>query len=111
MPQSPFSRFQETVSASVESRRERANAVRRTRSEMAETIAVTRKTIIESQELMAEVDDVIARRWPTRVGTTRLSLKGGVMEEHKFRAGQRVRLAPNGTTRHAGGGGYMVTKQ
>ena len=65
MPQSPISRFQETVSASVESRRECANAVRRTRSEMAETRAVTRKTIIESQELMAEVDDVIARRWPT----------------------------------------------
>ncbi len=32
-------------------------------------------------------------------------------EERKFRAGQRVALAPSGTIRHAGGGGYLITKQ
>jgi hypothetical protein len=32
-------------------------------------------------------------------------------EEPKFRAGQRVTLAPNALNRHAGGGGYVITKQ
>jgi hypothetical protein len=45
------------------------------------------------------------------VGTTRMNPKGRVMEEHKFRAGQRVTLAPNATIRRAGGGGYVITKQ
>jgi len=31
--------------------------------------------------------------------------------EHRFRAGQRVTLAPNLTNRGAAGGGYVVTKQ
>jgi hypothetical protein len=33
------------------------------------------------------------------------------MAEHKFRAGQRVRLTPNRRSRHAGGRGYIVTRQ
>jgi hypothetical protein len=31
--------------------------------------------------------------------------------EHKFRAGQKVTLAPNIANRGAGGAGYVVTKQ
>jgi len=31
--------------------------------------------------------------------------------EHKFRAGQRVTLAPSLMNRSAAGGGYVVTKQ
>jgi hypothetical protein len=30
---------------------------------------------------------------------------------HKFRAGQRVTLAPSAFIRHARGGGYLITKQ
>jgi len=33
------------------------------------------------------------------------------MREPKFRAGQRVTLAPNATSRHGGGGGYVITRQ
>jgi hypothetical protein len=60
MPQSP--RLQETIRASAETPRQGANAVRRARAELAETTAATRKTIIESQELMAEADAIIAKR-------------------------------------------------
>ena len=91
MPRSPFSRLKETVRASAEFRRECADAARRARAELAETTAATRKTIIESQELMAKAEAVIGRRAPLR----------------KFRAGQMVRL----TRRHAGGGVYVITKQ
>jgi hypothetical protein len=62
MPQSP--RLQETIRASAETRRQGANAVLRARAELAETRAATRKTIIESQQLMAEAEAVIAGRAP-----------------------------------------------
>ena len=55
MPQSSFS--QKTAKIITE----RRAAWERARSEMAEMKAATRKTIIESQELMAEVDAVMAR--------------------------------------------------
>jgi hypothetical protein len=55
MPQSPFP--QETAKIITECR----VAWERARLEMAETKAAMRKTIIESQELMAEVDAVMAR--------------------------------------------------
>jgi hypothetical protein len=58
---------------------------------------------------MAEIDAVGAGR--NTAGPHSCVRKGGVMAERKFRAGQRVRLAPNPTSRHAGGGGYVITKQ
>ena len=64
MPQIPFFHLQEIVRAVAESesRRECRLALDRARSEMAEIKAATRKTIIESRELMAEADAVMARR-------------------------------------------------
>jgi hypothetical protein len=37
--------------------------------------------------------------------------KGPPPAEHKFRAGQRVTLAPSLTNRSAAGGGYVVARQ
>ena len=37
--------------------------------------------------------------------------KGRPPAEHKFRLGERVRLAVSATNRDAAGGGYVVTKQ
>jgi hypothetical protein len=62
MPHFPLSRLKETVRASAECRRECADAARRARAEFLETRASTQKTIIESQQLMAEVDAIIAKR-------------------------------------------------
>jgi hypothetical protein len=47
---------------SVELRHECANAARRASTEMAETTVATRKTIIESRELMGHADAILARR-------------------------------------------------
>jgi len=62
MPQFPFSRLKETIRASAELRRECADAARRARAEFLQTRASTQKTVIESQELMAEADAIIAKR-------------------------------------------------
>jgi len=62
MPQSPFSGFQETVRASAKIRRECMDVVHRARSELVETRAASRKAIVESRDLMAEADAIIARR-------------------------------------------------
>jgi anti-sigma-K factor RskA len=64
MQQSQFLHLQEIVSAVArsEARRECRRALDRVRSEMAEIRAATQKTIIESRELMAQVDEVIAWR-------------------------------------------------
>jgi hypothetical protein len=62
MPQFPFSRSQEAVRASIEVRRECADMARRARNEMTETKAAAQKAIIESRELMAQADAIVARR-------------------------------------------------
>ena len=62
MPPSRFSRLQETIRASAETRRHCADAARRARTELVETRASTQKIIIESQELMAKADAIIAKR-------------------------------------------------
>ena|SRR5215831_15899462 len=50
-------------------------------------------------------------RMPCRVVTTRMRLKGHVMAEHKFRAGQKVTLVASFPNQSAVGGGYVVTRQ
>jgi hypothetical protein len=50
-------------------------------------------------------------RTPCCVGTIRMRPKAPLPAEHKFRAGQRVTLAPNLTNRSATGGGYVVMRQ
>jgi hypothetical protein len=59
MPQAHFLDFQVMVSAS---RRDRLLEFNRAQSEFAQAKAATRKAIVESQELMAEVDAVMAKR-------------------------------------------------
>ena len=59
MPQAHFLDFRVMVSAS---RRDRLLEFNRAQSEFAETKAATRKAIVESQELMAEADVVMAKR-------------------------------------------------
>jgi hypothetical protein len=43
--------------------------------------------------------------------TTRIRQKNRRAAEHKFRAGQKVTLAPNIANRGAGGPGYVITRQ
>jgi len=62
MPRSPFSRLKETVRAGAETPRECVDASRRALAELAEARAASCKAIVESQELMAEADAIIARR-------------------------------------------------
>ena len=64
MLQTPFFLLQEIVRAVTESesRHECRLALDRSRSEMAKIEAATRKTIIESRELMTAADAVLARR-------------------------------------------------
>ena len=62
MPQSHFVDAREIVLIAAETRRECADMARRSRSEMAEIRAAARKMIIESRELMAEVDAILAKR-------------------------------------------------
>ena len=62
MPQSHFVDAREIVRIAAETRRECADMARRSRSEMAEIRAAARKMIIESRELMAEVDAILAKR-------------------------------------------------
>jgi hypothetical protein len=61
MPQSHFVYAREIVRTAAETRRECGEIVRRTRSDMAEIRAATRKTIIESRQLMAEIDAALTR--------------------------------------------------
>jgi hypothetical protein len=62
MPQSHFAYAREIVLTAAEIRRECAEMARRTRSEMEEVRAATRKAIIESRELMAGIDGILAKR-------------------------------------------------
>jgi hypothetical protein len=62
MPQSHFVYAREIVRTAAETRHECTDMARNARSELAEIRAATRKTIIESQELMAEVDAILAKR-------------------------------------------------
>jgi hypothetical protein len=66
MPQSHFSQAREAIRAAAEARRECAEMARRTCFEMADTRAATRKAIIESRELMAKIDAVMAKVPPER---------------------------------------------
>jgi hypothetical protein len=62
MRQSHFVYAREIVRTAAETRRECAEMARRSRFEMAEVRAATLKTVIESQELMAEADAILAKR-------------------------------------------------
>jgi hypothetical protein len=62
MPRSLFRDFEKAVKDSAEFRGEYKHAVIRVRSELAETVALTRITIKESRLLMAEVDAGMAKR-------------------------------------------------
>jgi uncharacterized protein YaiL (DUF2058 family) len=62
MPQSNFVYTQEIVRSTAEARRECAEMARRTRFEMDETISSTQRAIIESRELMAKADAILAKR-------------------------------------------------
>jgi hypothetical protein len=62
VPQSHFVYAREIVRTAAETRRECAEMARRSRSETAEIKAATRKTIIESWELMAEIEAALAKR-------------------------------------------------
>jgi hypothetical protein len=62
MPQSSYLQGREINRSAAEIRRECADAARRARSELAEARAAARKTIIESRDLMAEADAIMARR-------------------------------------------------
>ena len=53
-------RLRDIITANAATRRECADAVRRAQAELAQTRAATRKTIIESRELMARIDVLIA---------------------------------------------------
>jgi hypothetical protein len=55
--------------------------------------------------------DSLFMQTPCRVGTTHMRPKGPLLAEHKFRTGEKVRLAANVTNRSAAGGGYVVTRQ
>lgn len=56
MPQSHFVYAREIVRTAAQIRRECAEMTRRSRAEMAEIRAATQKTIMESRELMAQID-------------------------------------------------------
>jgi hypothetical protein len=62
MPRLLFPDFEKAVKDSIELRGEYEHAVIRVRSELAETVALTRIAIDKSQQLMAEVDAVLAKR-------------------------------------------------
>ena len=62
MPQSYFSHARETIRAASESRQECPDFMRRAQAELTETSAATRKAIIESREVMAQADAILARR-------------------------------------------------
>jgi hypothetical protein len=62
MLQSHFVYAREIVLAAAEARRECAEMARRSRYEIAEIRAATRKSIIESWELMAEIEAALAKR-------------------------------------------------
>lgn len=98
MQQSQFLNLQEIVRAVTgsESRRECRRVLDRARSEMAEIRAATRKTIIESRELMAEADAVIARRERLRnAPLSALFISTGLGGDRPRDIGQTVAL-PNG---------------
>jgi hypothetical protein len=63
MAQSNFVYTQETVRSTAQARRECAAMVRRTRFEMVEIRSSARTAIIESRELMAEADAILAKRY------------------------------------------------
>jgi hypothetical protein len=62
MPPFSFRDFKKAVKDSAEFRGKYRHAVIRVRAELAETIALTRITIHESQLVMEEADVVMARR-------------------------------------------------
>jgi hypothetical protein len=62
MPQSHFAYAREIVRTAAEIRREWTVLARRALAQVAEARAATQKTIIESRELMAEIDAVLAKR-------------------------------------------------
>jgi hypothetical protein len=61
MPQSNFVYAQEVVRSAAKARRECAEMARRTHFEMVE-IRTSIRAIIESRELMAEADAILAKR-------------------------------------------------
>jgi hypothetical protein len=62
MALSPSLKAEEIARAVAETRRECADLLRRSRSDVAEIRAVTQKAIAASRELMVEADATIARR-------------------------------------------------